>query len=191
MNWRQQLFDASPLSRLVALQQALIRINSHSIIFCSQNICVFQKPQYTLWAHKGNYFPSSVNRNAFLRLKVPIFFLSLSLLMPCVGKHKHNHYILPNIDVFFFSYAWQFRVSHLLIWSTGFLWVVNTRVKKGIIWDFVLKQQVFPERKKGVWQMQKGCCRPHESPFSSGLLMKADWACVTSPHSHYLVKQPP
>lgn len=33
MNWRQQFFKASSLSRLVALQRALIRINSHSIIF--------------------------------------------------------------------------------------------------------------------------------------------------------------
>lgn len=132
MNWRQQLFDGSPLSRLVALQQALIRINSHSIIFSlSKHLCVSEPPVYSLNT-QGQLLPSSMNRNSFLRLKVPIFSLSVCLLMPCVGKHKHAHYILPNVNIFF-SYALQITVIHLLTRSTGFLSFVYSTMKKARI----------------------------------------------------------
>lgn len=87
MNWRQQLFDASPLSRLVALQQALIRINSHSIIFSlSKHLCISEPLAYSLNT-QGQLLPSSMNRNSFQRLKVVVFSVSLSLSMHHVGRH--------------------------------------------------------------------------------------------------------
>ena len=178
----------SPTSRLVALQQALIRINSHSIIFLlSKHLCISESPAYS-FNTQGQLFPSSLNRNSFVRLQMPIFSLSL----PHVRKHKDNNFILPNAAIFFLVSIAMYNSLSL----DNKQRIVCKAIKKAK--NFISSSGVWSSNIKHLlWgremlvQHRKGRCWPHESPFSLGLLMKTDTACLTAPHSHYLVKQPP
>lgn len=134
MNWRQQLFDASPLSRLVALQQALIRINSHSIIFSlSKHLCISEPPVYSLNT-QGQLLPTSMNRNSFLRLKVPILSSCLSLNSSCWWTQ--TQFIISYYIGFLICMG---TVIHLLIKTTGFFSIVYSIMKKGkhLIWIWI------------------------------------------------------
>lgn len=179
MNWRQQLSDASPLSRLVALQQALIRINSHSIISPSQNICVFQSSHFTLWTQYGKSLPSWIKKKKefLLRLNAPAFSLSVSLTSNVSHMHASKH-----TDA---------RIKPGWIWiltDQKYCLSCNKRGKSSSFQSCELQLQLHTLRGRQVVRTHSSpCCWPHDSALSLGHLMRADTACLTSLHYHHPV----